>query len=193
MIWRRSERVAGITLVELVVAVAISAMVLAAIGFFIVRVFRLPPGYVEQGGITAQAKVEMERMSDALRNAQDEGTQLWLQDALPCEIEIFSNTDADGTGERVRYRLIGTELRRSVDSGSEEVLARSLSNDCGDATESLFTYFSLGGGGALQIDPAVAGLEVVDRVIIRLMVDVDPGQLPAEAVIETVVTPRQGQ
>jgi prepilin-type N-terminal cleavage/methylation domain-containing protein len=185
----------GFTLVEMVVAIAITGIILAALGFFIVRVFRLPPQYVEQGSITAEARVELARMSDVLRGARVDATGAWLAEASPCSIEVVSNVDADSDPETVRYLLDdGPDppvLSRAVD-GAVETLATSVRNDCTDPAEQLFTYYSLGGGQALQVDPAVSGLAVIDRVVIRLIVDVDEAQPPEAGEFVTVVTPRRG-
>jgi len=129
----------------------------------------------------------------AIKNPSDVGPELWLQQAEACLIEVNSNADADDTSELVRYRLVGSELRRQIDGGAEVVLARSLRNDCGDSTKSLFNYYSLGGDRALEVDPLLSGLPVIDRIIIRLIIDVDPNQLPEAAEFESIVTPRRGE
>jgi prepilin-type N-terminal cleavage/methylation domain-containing protein len=199
----------GFTLVEMIIVLFVSGLVLLTLTFFLARLFRLPPEYVEQGGIVADARIEMDRLSETIRNARDVGSQAWLVDAEPCYIRVLSNIDADNEVEQVEYWVnpiaqiqpspsgspISTPeyfLLRSIGGGPQEILARSLRNDCTLAAEKAFSFYSLGGGQALEVDPTSTDLEAVDRVTIKLIVDINPDQAPAAAEIVTVVTPGRG-
>lgn len=188
---RRDDHEGGFTLAELMMVMLVMAVVLAAVGFFISRFMQIPREQAEQGAIVADAEVEMERMSDIIRNARGGGSG-WLTVAQPYAIAVLSQADGDAAAELVRYWVSGNDLFRSVDGGASELLARSVRN-ASEGTE-LFTYYSLGGGAAIELDPAAAGfsLAAVDRVVIRLVVDVDPAREPAAATVTTVVTPRKG-
>lgn len=181
----------GLTLVEVMMAVVIGGLVLAAIGLIVTRVFSLQPRQVEQGRITAEARVEMDRMSDAIRNARNGGFfGRWLLIARSDQIIITSNIDGDSDLEVVRYFLSGTTLYRWVMGSDPETLSVSFRNT--EQNVPLFTYYSLGGGNALEVDPTNSGLEVIDRVGINFVIDVDPNQDPGPVRLNTVVAPLEG-
>ena len=202
MIKKAKER--GLTFIEVLVAVAVGAIVLVALFSLAGRFFGLSRTQVEQGRIVEDAKVEMERMSDAIRNARNVdfdgdgqfsgGEERWIRRAGPGEIVMYTNADADDEPEMVRYWLDGDDLMRGVTEltgGGEvtEVLARSFRNV--EQVRPLFTFYSLGGIKAEAVDSSF-DLKAIDRVGIFFVVDVDESKLPAAALVDTVVTPRRG-
>lgn len=202
MIKKTKER--GLTFIEVLVVVAVGAMVLVALFALAGRFFGLSRMQVEQGRIVEDAKVEMERMSDAIRNARNVdfdgdgqfsgGRERWMQRAGPGEIVIYTNADADDESEMVRYWLDGDDLMRGVtefagEGEVTEVLARSFRNV--EQIRPLFMFYSLGGTKSEVVDSSF-DLKAIDRVGIFFVVDVDENQLPAAAFIDTVVTPRRG-
>lgn len=194
----------GITFIEVLVVVAVGAIVLVALFALAGRFFGLSRTQVEQGRIAEDAKVEMERMSDAIRNARNVdfdgdgqfsgGRERWIQRAGPGEIVMYTNADADDEPEMVRYWVADSDLMRGVTEltgGAEvtEVLARSFRNV--SQVRPLFTFYSLGGTRAEAVDSSF-DLKAIDRVGIFFVVDVDENQPPEAALIDTVVTPRRG-
>lgn len=202
MIKKAKER--GLTFIEVLIAVAVGSVVLVALFSLAIRVFGLSRMQIEQGGIVEEARTEMERMSDVIRNAHSidfdgdgqfsGGEERWIQQAGPNEIVIYSNTDADSASEKVHYWLDGSKLMRGVTElpgGGEVSNVLSVNVRNVSQTRSLFTFYSLGGARAVAVDPAF-DIKAIDRVEISLVIDVDENQLPAAVTINTVATPRRG-
>lgn len=194
----------GMTFIEVLIVVAVGSIVLVALFSLAVRITGLSRTQVEQGKIVGEAKTEMERMSDVIRNARnvdfdgdgefDGGAERWIQRAGPGEIVVYSNADADNESEMVHYWVEGSDLKRGVtelSGGGEvsEVLARSFQNV--SQVQPLFLFYSLGGTMAVVVD-STFDLKAIDRVDISFVVDVDENQLPPPAVINTVATPERG-
>lgn len=205
-----NARQGGLTFIEILLIVAVGSMVLVALFSLAIRVLGVSRTQVEQSRIVADAKVEMERMSDIIRNARNVdfdddgdfsgGSERWIQAAGVNEIIIYSNADTDDESEIVRYWLNGDDLMRGVtelDVGAveaTEILARSFRNL--SQNQNLFKYYSVGGVGAIEIEEDnldVIDLAVIDRVGITFVVDSNETQLPGAAVIDTIATPRRGR
>jgi len=197
----------GLTIVEVLASVAIGALVLLAIVSFSSRVFSGARVNFEQGKIVGDARVEMERMSDALRNARnvdfdgsgviDAPGEQWLQYASDYEIEFYTNLDGDDSPELVRYWLQGTDLVRRVSQVGASCtigppVTQSVSFRNGEQGQDLFSYFSVGGGKAVDLSVPVLDRGAVDRIVMNFVIDVDTAQIPDAAYIDTVVTPRKG-
>ncbi len=196
----------GLTFIEVLLVAAAGALVLTALFALAVRVAGISRFQIEQGRIVEEAKAEMDRMSDAIRNAgnvdfDDDGqfsgeAERWLRRAGPGEIVIYTNADDDSEPEMVQYWVDGDKLMRRVTemggTGTEspQVLARGFRNAA--QAKPLLVYYSLGGAGAQAVDPAY-DLKAVDRVEITFLVDADEDQDPPAAVIKTQVTPRRGR
>lgn len=196
----------GYTLVETVVVIAIAGLLLVGLAMFVGRSFNVSREQFEQARITEDARLEMERISDAIRNARyidlngngftSDAGETWLQTGEDYAISVFTNIDADAAAERVRYFVETAEPRHLMRgvleapfTGTEtvSVLMRSLEN-YGDSTP-IFTYF---GSNGTQIPAPVTAvnLAATARVGITLVVDVNPQQLPGAANVTTDVTPR---
>ncbi|HLD26291.1 MAG TPA: prepilin-type N-terminal cleavage/methylation domain-containing protein [Candidatus Andersenbacteria bacterium] len=183
----------GLTLVEVLVSLSIIAIILGAISLFIGRAFRIPREAGEQGAIVHQAQRELTRLNEWLRNARETEGEGWISEAGPCELQFWTNIDGDSEAEEVH--LTFNDRRGTLNQGGRrrrgEVLAEGIRNDC--RTTPLFTYYSLGGGRAVELESTPPDLTEIDRIAIRLIIDVDVNQPPGAATVETVVTPRGGE
>ena len=206
------EHSSGVTIIELMVAAGIAAVLIAAMSLFVTRALDIPKQEIEQGRINEVARVQMERMSDAIRSATnfdgddsgeyDGGAERWIQVAQGDDISIYTDIDGDGVTEFVRYWLDGSDLWRRVmkiaDDGLIEretiIIATDVQNKFINAAlwVSVFDYYSVGGANAVQVNPLVAGLDAVGRVEITLIIDTDLEEGPEEGIFSTVVTPRRG-
>lgn len=193
----------GLTLVEILLAISAGMILLVAIAVFTTRGVNLARENTEQVRITEDARVQLERMSDAVRDARslDFSTdgfatfpaEVWLQYGDEYDIQFYTNFDEDPEIERVHYFLEGPDLKRGVrdpynSTASEEIvtIARSVRNQAQNVP--LFRYYEAAGETPLS-------MPVLDRdkarlVEITLVVDVDEGQAPPAATISTIVVPR---
>lgn len=192
---RRSSE--GLTLIELMVAVAIGSLLLGALMLLVGRSFQINREQFEQAEIVQIGRTQMERISDAIRNATDGvDDQPWLLAASDSSITFHANVDDDADIERVQYTLNGSNLERTVwqpplyqGSGETAIITRSVrNNSSGPLPLPIFTYYALGNPDPLTGQPTAAN---VGRIGIRLVIDVRPGLYPDAADISTQVTPRR--
>lgn len=195
IISKKSE--SGVTIIELMVGVSITVVLLAVVALFTTGVFDISRQGIEQGRINETARVQMERMSDAIRTASnvdssgnkeyDGGAERWIQTAAEDEIEVWADVDGNGVMKLIIYSLSGSNLQ--LDG---ETVAIGVQNMVLPSPIPMFKYYSVGGTNAVQVDPAVVGLDAIGQVEITLVVDADVGQAPEAGVFSTVVTPRRG-
>lgn len=179
----------GLTMVEILIGIALALLVLGAIVLLVGRGVNLSREHTEQERITEDARVQMERLSDAIRDAHEtDENPTWLVEARDYDIEFYTNVDDDPDIERLRYFLEGTQLKRSLD-GQVVVVANSLRNRAEGVP--LFRYYTR--EGDIPLDTPVIGLESVGRVEITLVVDVNEAQAPPAATVSTMVVPRASE
>lgn len=199
-----NESIKGVSLVGLLLGVAIGGILIAALALFSTRGFGVVREQTEQVRITEDARIQMERMSDTIRDARSidvNGDQLanlpeerWLQVGEDFDIQFLTNFDTDADLERLHYFLEGTELKLGMrdpytaplDQEKVEIVAKSLRNVAENLP--LFRYYSATGDVALTT-PIVAP-DAVKRVEIILLVDVNERQEPPSATVSTIVAPR---
>jgi len=216
-LWRENKRwSAGLSLVELVVFIGVGSIMIFAIVAYVGRTFTLSREQLEQGAITEQARTQVERMSDEIRNAQyidcnidgdtqDVGEQ-WLQAGEVLGITVYSNVDDDVEAERVRYfveaGVSGEErkLKRGVTqkgvglcdfSGSEKIrtVMDDLRNVDPDPDVPLFRYYT-SGDDAAEIAVPVSTLSSVLRVRLEMHVEESDVVKPDAVELVTDVVPR---
>jgi len=195
-------KTAGFSLIEILLGIAAGLILVTATALLTGRAFNISREHTEQVRITEDARVQLERMSDAIRDARSLDltgdnlssypSEVWLQSGKDYEIQFYTNLDEDSEIEQVRYFLEGTDLKRGVrdphDDQSEQVVtvARSLRNV--SHARPLFRYYAPGSQAPLTTPVVVTG--DVERVEIILLIDVEENQAPGAAEVSTVVTPR---
>lgn len=185
-------------------ALSAGTILLAAMTILVTREFGISREQTEQVRITEDARVQMERMSDAIRDARStdfNGDKLatlpgepWLQSGDQYDITFLTNIDNESELELVHYFLEGTELKRgvrdpytsSVESEQVTTIAKSLRNRARGVA--LFQYFP----GAELAGPVV-DVKGVKQVQITMVIDVNENQEPGAATVSTVVTPRASE
>lgn len=187
----------GITIIELMVSVSMAAVLIAVVTLFTTGVLDVSRREIEQGKINETARVQMERMSDAIRTASnfdengsgeyDGGAERWIQAATEDSIKVWADVDGDGVMKSIIYSLNGSDLQLGGTT-----IAIGVQNMVLPSPIPMFRYYSVGGVNAVLVDPAVAGLDAIGRVEITLVVDADVGQAPEAGVFSTIVTPRRG-
>ncbi len=196
----------GYTLVEMVVVVGITGLLVVALTVFIGRSFGVSREQFEQVRITEDARLEIERISDTLRNARfvdlngngvtDESGEHWLLSGDSFDVSVYTNVDDDTEAELVRYavdaadpRVLTRTVRQAPFTGeaTTEVLMRTLFNY--EQAEPIFTFFA-GNGSQLPTPVAAVNRAATARIQINFIVDANPAQRPAAAVITTDVSPR---
>lgn len=180
----------GMSLIEMMIGIGIGGILIAATSVFFGRGVALNRLQFQQVLITEDARTQLERVTDELRNARNTPAGEWLLVAEDYNVQLYSNVDDDEEYEVVRYFLEDTNLRRGItEQGEDESVrttARSIQN--GDLNRPLFAYFDEGGS---QIAAAEATSDNVYKIQITLLVDSNPDRPPGVAEIITVIIPRQ--
>jgi type II secretory pathway pseudopilin PulG len=187
----------GVTIVELMVVVGIASVLLAVVAIFMATVFDVSRQEIEHGRINEMGRIQMEKMSDAIRTASnvdintsggyDGGVERWIQAADDNDITIYTDIDGNGSSELITYSLSGSNLQLGG-----ETIAVGVQNAVQPIPTPMFKYYSVGGANAILVDPSVVGLDAIGQVQITLVIDVDTGQEPEARVYSTSVTPRRG-
>lgn len=179
----------GFTIIEAMVGVVISALIIAAISLFFTRGIAVNRKTYEQVLITEEARLQIDRVADVLRNARNNGAEKWLVLAGDNELVVYSNTDDDDDNEKVRFVLENEDLKRGVAEIGEEERIQTVASHMRNAGEGrpVFTYYNKS-GGLLPAEGASAA--TIQRIGIALLVDVNKEQSPGVTEISTIVTPR---
>lgn len=213
---RREVTERGLTYVEMLVFIGMGSVMVATLGVIVSGAFRTSRQQMEQGAITEKARVQLERMSDEIRNAQYVDCNLdadtadqnehWLYEAEDFEIVVLSNVDEDVEAERVRY-FVDTiqasenkKLKRGVMQaggslcgwgGVENVrtVMDGLRNVDPDPDVPLFQYYSSGREESMIATPVQRPSSVL-RVRLQLYIDEEVDADPAVAEVVTDVVPR---
>ena len=215
--WRAQGREEGLSLVELLVFIGVGSVLIVTLGLIVSGTSRISRQQIEQGAITEKARVQLERMSDEIRNAQyidcnldadtADADEHWLYGANDFEIIVLSNVDDDVEAERVRYFVqVGTtgetkKLKRGVtqpgaslcdfSTNPENVttVLTGLENATPDPAVPVFQYFTSGNEAARLTTPVIR-LSSVLRVRLELKIDEDINIEPTIVDIVTDVVPR---
>lgn len=176
----------GLTLVELLVVMAVGAIVLIALTSFIARGFPVSRAVLAQASAAETARLHLQRISKALREARYADTGAYpLVEMEPARVVFYSDVDGDDVTERLRYELRGSTLERGVIKPSGEplrydeddevttVVAQGVRN----GTEPVFIYYS-GAYPAEETPLLPADLTEVKYIQFRLVIDTDPAHDP---------------
>ncbi len=193
----------GISLAELLIVLAVLWIVLGAVyGLLEVGFVNYQVG---EGQMDDQINVRlaMDRMVEELREAREANNGAFaIAKAETDTITVYADVDSSSSGaERVRYFVPDEgeanehELRRGVTPASgdppayedsdEEVttVAKYIEN----GNEDIFTYFSQDYKGGEDPLPSPVNLVDVTLIRMRLIVDVNPGELPKEIDVKSSV------
>jgi hypothetical protein len=194
---RISKLVSGFSFVEIIIAVAITALVFNVVSKFAVDVFSL--NSVISGNLNTQldARHVVKVMVAELRKTSPSSLGSYpLVLAGSTAVTFYSDIDNDGLKDRVRYFIDGKLLKKGVvmptgsplsyDDGSEKI-STLMSGVVSSSTQPIFQYYSssyYGTGVALSQPVNVSNVRLIK---ITVMIDIDPNRSPIPfAVISSV-------
>lgn len=182
----------GYTLVEMLVVIAISALVLAVITDSILSFYRSNTNTLEQAVQVDEGRRGADRMVRDLREVAyaDDGTYP-LYEIGTTSIIFYSDVDRDYSVERIRYWLSGTVLRKGVLNATGTPPAYNpadeavsvISEYVRNASQGLpvFRYYN---ASSTEIAAGTATTSIA-YVQVQLVVNVDPNRLPGEFTIRS--------
>jgi len=177
----------GFTAMEMVVSLFIGGIIIAALSQFTATGWRLSREIRLQEGATEDARLQLERIAKAMREARIADTGAYpLVVMQPQRIDFYADVDADPATELVRYELEGTTLVRGVTDPSglpltynqaaneeESIVARSIRN----GATAIFTYYN-GNYPAEQTPLSPIDLTEVKYIQFHLLIDGNPDVNP---------------
>lgn len=105
----------GLTTYEVVVSIAISSIIVLALMRFLTTGFSVLRSTFSQSQAVETARLQLKRLTTSLRQARQADTGAFaIAEALPQRLVYYSDIDGDGTTERLRYELVGTNLERGL-------------------------------------------------------------------------------
>lgn len=178
----------GMTLIEVLVAVAIFVMITLAVASFQsnVTIFN---SYGRDSISSAQdARVILRTIVQELRPAKPGNNGAYpVAQAATSSITFFSDIDVDGLQEQVRYFISGTDLKKGVikPTGSplaynsnQETFSTLAYNIKNGTSTALFEYFDSSYNGTSSPLSQPVSVNAVRLVRINLMIDADPRRSP---------------
>ena len=178
----------GFTLIEILVAVAILGVIMVAISTFQVNIFKFNKYSSDVLQSSQDARSILRTMVTELRTSQPSNNGAYpIVLAATSSITFFSDTDADGLQEQIRYYLSTTTLKKGVivptgspltyNSNQEKFfyLAYNIKNG---TSSPLFEYFDNTYAGTSSPLTQPVTVSKVRLVKINLLIDADPNRSP---------------
>jgi type II secretory pathway component PulJ len=177
----------GVTLIEVVVTVGITAIIGMAIATFFTDTFKLNAIISNDLSASGDARRTIKTMTAEIRTASPSNLGTYpLESTATSSFTFYSNIDEDGLKERVRYYLEGGILKKGVIKPTGNPLAYSgaevvteLVHNVQNGTTSIFSYYDTtynGTSAPLSGAFAITAVRLV-RVAVGIDSDVnkDPG------------------
>ena len=193
----KSKR-AGVTLVEIIVAMGIFIIIVIAWNSIIIQSYRSAEFGRQQQEAIRQAQKGIEIMTQEIREASTaENGSYALEKADDNEIIFYSDIDKDVYTERVRYWLDEKSLKKGVVEPTGDPLdynpaneqTKIISNFVNNSTQPLFTYYNEDYPYDVINNPLPAPARLIDTKLIHifLRVNIDPSKAPKDFDVESDV------
>jgi type II secretory pathway pseudopilin PulG len=190
----------GVSLIEITLVIAISSMLVLAIGSFQRNIFFFA-GFLEDSISGAQdARSVLRTMAREIRSASPSSLGTYtISEASPQTFIFYSDIDDDGLKERVRYFLDDTDLKKGVikpsgnpmvyDPGTEKIVSLLVRN-VRNGAQNVFDYYDTNYDGTTDSLPTPADIIAVRLVKITVIIDADVNRAPVAKTFESQVSLR---
>jgi Tfp pilus assembly protein PilW len=186
----------GMTFVEVLITVGIFGIIMIAIVDSVLSFYRANTSSIEQEYQVEHARKGAELIIRDIREATYADTGAYpLVMVTPSTIMFYSDTDSDGSIERIRYQLVGTTLYRNVtDSsgsppaytggGATTTVSQFIRNN--DEGVALFRYYDA--ANAEVTDPN--SIATIVSVTASMIVDITQQHTPGKFTLKSSATLR---
>ena len=194
------NNVRGFTLIEVLVALAMFALIAVAVGDLVIRSLRSNDVIWEQLETQHDGRAVLEQVVDDVRRAEPSSIGSYpIADATSSTLTFFANVDSDIGRERVRFFLDGTDVKKGVVqpsgnpinySGEESIIVVATDVVNTSSNIPLFEYYDE--SYPVTTTPLTVPDELTDirAVRVQLEIDSDPNASPVALHVETVVSVR---
>jgi hypothetical protein len=190
----------GILIVEIIIVIAISTLLVLAIGSF-QRNILFFTGFLEDSISGAQdARAVLRTITREIRSASPSNLGTYtIAIASPQTFTFYSDIDDDGLKERVRYFLDGTDLKKGVITPSgdplvynpaSEIITAVLVHNVRNGEQDIFNYYDTNYDGTTDPLPEPIDIISVRLIKITIVIDADPNRDPPAKTFTSQVSMR---
>lgn len=191
----------GLSLVEAVVATAITTGLLVMIFSFIIEGTRVEDFISDQSAAVASAESATSRMTSIMRELTDGDDGAYsIVEATPTTFAFYTDLDTDEEAELVRYYLDGTNLIESIteptgdpveyDTSTAEldILSNYIVNQSEYSNE-IFTYYNSDYPADTSNNPLSEPIDVTEITLVEISFDVNvnPNRIPDTDTVSTFI------
>lgn len=171
------------TLIELLVTVALTSVVMVALGFLIQHFYKTNAFVLEQSRAVESARRSVENAMADLREASYGADGSYpISAAATSSVTFYADIDSDSSVEKARYYLSNTTLYRGTTepsaaglyAGQPEVTTLVVNDIRNGTSTDLFSYYNRDGEQLV----ASVNLAQVASVKIVVLADVNPNRAP---------------
>lgn len=197
---QHQKQYSGMTLVEMLVAIAISTIVISGFSLLFIRVWKGNAYAIEMGQSSFAVSQGTSTMANYLRKARqaDDGSYP-IKSATGTDLVFFSDYDKDGTTERLHLYLQNGQVKmgitdptggipRTYPTGDQQtkVLTDRIVNA---PNEPIFYYYNNNYPGDVAHNPAAMPVDIstIRLVKIFLKINIDPNRAPDNIETQTFV------
>lgn len=191
---KKENFLAGFTLIEILVTMAIFSLIMGAVGLFARDIFYY--NNIFSGGLTSydDAKKILQPITSEIRSASPSSLGAYsIEIADNTNFVFYSDIINNGLKERVRYFLSGTNLMRGViiPSGnplkylSNSETVSEIVHNIRNGSTPIFTYYDTNYNGSTSSLPIPVSVLSIRLVKITLIIDADPNRPPLPITVTT--------
>lgn len=183
----------GVTLLELIVAIGITALILEAVILFVNQGYKSWRYTRDQSEVQNEGRMALDKIINEIRKSEDSGGAYAIEKSEPDNLTFFSNIDSDTDIEKIRYYLENNQLKKGVihpvngkyeGEGINEnisIVANYIRNT------DIFIYY--GENYPINSEPVINVTDI--RLIhLKFVIDYDPNNLPEALTLESSVVLR---
>ncbi len=189
----------GITLTEMLIAVAVFAVISIAVGNFGVGIFNFNLAAQTNLGAQSDGRRILKTITTELRSASNSSLGGYpIESVSTSSLVFYSDINNDGLKERIRYFLQGVELRKGVINPTGNPLVYNSNNevisilvhDVVNGSNPIFEYYDENYDGTTNSLPYPVQVNDIRLIKITLSLDKDQNKAPGPISVTSQVTLR---
>lgn len=172
----------GFTILELIIASAISAVVITGFSLFAVHIFKSSQFSFDENLAISRAESGLEQMIKQIREAQPSNNGSYpLVSTNDQEFIFYGDIDNDGDAERIRYYLENTTLNRGIIEPvgipaqylEENEVTRVISDHIRNNTDPVFYYYNGDWPADIINNPLSVEFRLIETRLIKVFLRVN--------------------